>query len=64
MNVSRPIVIALGVGFVFGLSVSYLFINTQVSLISNKIVSFIISISEIFLQYRLLDRSPVSLGVL
>jgi len=29
MNVSRPIVIALAVGFVFGLTVSYLFINTQ-----------------------------------
>merc|ERR1712130_562442 len=29
MNVSRPTVIALCVGFVFGLTVSYLFINTQ-----------------------------------
>eukprot|EP00092_Neocalanus_flemingeri_P046355 GFUD01052125.1.p1 GENE.GFUD01052125.1~~GFUD01052125.1.p1 ORF type:complete len:358 (-),score=58.93 GFUD01052125.1:204-1277(-) len=29
MNVSRPTVVFLGVGFVFGLSVSYLFVNTQ-----------------------------------
>jgi len=29
MNVSRPTVVALCVGFVFGLSVSYVFINTQ-----------------------------------
>ena len=61
MNISRPTVIALCVGFVFGLTVSYLFINTQVP--EKEKCTNSLSLSELCIQCRLFRRSPKSVEI-